>query len=485
MACYNMTFISYEYFPLKTEEINMTEQLRKGVLNFRQTLFQGIAASAPAGAAVATMTGSAAYALGALPLAALVAFAIVALNGYIIKRISSHVAGAGGYYDYIKMGFGKIPGTFSGWMYLLYQVTAMSFISLSIAVFVPALLSQIYSINIPSYSWFPLLVASAGFGYLVSFGGIKGSLRYAMIMGTLEIIVVVFIGAWLVLQHPSANTASVFTAKFASGGVSGVALGVLFMYTAFSGFGGMTPLGEETKDARKVVGNAVLVCTVVLGLFFVFAAYAFTIGWGPLNMGSYAANLVPGITLADSNIGMWAAILITIFYVNSILTDNVVFTNSVSRITLAMSRDGALPLFLSRIHETRKTPYLAGAIMVVASIAVGAVAVVTLGGFNAFIFTGTVATLSALLVHMMANVSLPAILHKKGSKIGFMNAVLPVAVSIILVFVFYGTFISISEPVVIASVLFAAWAIFGIFYSVLRAPNVKGYTREDLNALVD
>ena len=76
-----MTFISYEYFPLKIEEINMTEQLRKGVLNFRQTLFQGIAASAPAGAAVATMTGSAAYALGALPLAALVAFAIVALNG--------------------------------------------------------------------------------------------------------------------------------------------------------------------------------------------------------------------------------------------------------------------------------------------------------------------------------------------------------------------------------------------------------------------
>ncbi|EQD57438.1 amino acid transporter, partial [mine drainage metagenome] len=92
----------------------MTEQLRKGVLNFRQTLFQGIAASAPAGAAVATMTGSAAYALGALPLAALVAFAIVALNGYIIKRISSHVAGAGGYYDYIKMGFGRFRDIF--WM---------------------------------------------------------------------------------------------------------------------------------------------------------------------------------------------------------------------------------------------------------------------------------------------------------------------------------------------------------------------------------
>ncbi len=480
-----MAFIYMGKLPVELEGTTMTEQLRKGVLNFRQTLFQGIAASAPAGAAVATMTGSAAYALGALPLAALVAFAIVALNGYIIKRISAHVAGAGGYYDYIKMGFGKIPGTFSGWMYILYQVTAMSFISLSIAVFVPALLSQIYSINIPSYSWFPLLVASAAFGYFVSFGGIRGSLRYAMIMGSLEIIVVVFIGAFLVLQHPSANTVSVFTAKYASGGFSGVAIGVLFMYTAFSGFGGMTPLGEEAKDARKMVGNAVMVSTVVLGLFFVFAAYAFTIGWGPLNMGTYAANLVPGITLSDTNIGLWAAILITIFYINSILTDNVVFTNSVSRITLAMSRDGVLPLFLSRIHATRKTPHLAAAIMVTASVAVGAVSVVEMGGFNAFIFTGTVATLSALLVHMMANMSLPAILHKKGSKIGWLNVVLPVAVSLILVLVFYGTFISISAPVITASELFAGWAVFGIVYSIWRSPKVKSFTKEDLNTVVD
>jgi amino acid transporter len=85
-------------------------ELKQGVLNRGETLFQGIAASAPAGAAVATMTGAAGYALGALPLSALIAFFVVVLNAYIIKRISSRMAGAGGYYDYTKVAFGPLSG---------------------------------------------------------------------------------------------------------------------------------------------------------------------------------------------------------------------------------------------------------------------------------------------------------------------------------------------------------------------------------------
>ena len=45
---------------------NNTETLglRKNALSIRDVVFQGVAASAPAGAAVATMTGAAAFALG-------------------------------------------------------------------------------------------------------------------------------------------------------------------------------------------------------------------------------------------------------------------------------------------------------------------------------------------------------------------------------------------------------------------------------------
>ncbi|MEM0075909.1 MAG: hypothetical protein QXV84_06150, partial [Conexivisphaerales archaeon] len=89
----------------------MQTQLKKDALVFREVLFQGIAASAPAGAAVATLTGSATFALGSLPLATVLAFVLVLLNAIVINRISEHVAGAGGYYEYTKQGFGVSMGS--------------------------------------------------------------------------------------------------------------------------------------------------------------------------------------------------------------------------------------------------------------------------------------------------------------------------------------------------------------------------------------
>lgn len=438
--------------------------LRKNAVSTRGVVFQGIAASAPAGAAVATMTGAAVFALGSLPLTAIVAFIVVALNAYIINRISVHVAGAGGYYDYVKMGFGRHVSAYTGWSYIIYQVTSLAFIGLSISVFVPALLTTVFGITIPSYTWLPLLAGTVLFGYLISVLGVKGSLKYASLMASLEIAVVVFIGLWLVISKPEVNTLSVFTPKYASGGFSGVMLGVLFMYTAFSGFGTSTPLGEETKNAKKTIAKGIIITMLVLGVFFVFASYAFTVAWGVANMAAYGSALVPGISLSYTDIGVWAAILITIFYINSILTDMVAFTNSSSRVLYAMANDDIFPKSISQVHKTYLTPHIASLVMALGSFAVAAIATVTMGGFNAFLFTGVAGTLGSILVHMMANASLPKILKDKKVKIGYLNVIITVAAIVILGFVFYGSFISISSPVLIAAYVFVAWMVLGVVY---------------------
>jgi amino acid transporter len=398
------------------------------------------------------MTGAAGYALGALPLSALIAFFVVVLNAYIIKRISSRMAGAGGYYDYTKVAFGPVVGAFTGWMYILYQIFAMAFIALSISVFVPALLSEVFGINIPAYTWLPLLAGTMLFGYFVSVVGIKQSLKYAMVMETMEILVVIAIGLAIVLEHPAINTVQVFTPKFASGGISGVMLGVLFMYTSFSGF------------------NTIVISALILGVFFVFAAYSFTVGWGPLNMSSYASNLVPGIILTKSDLGLIGAIIITVFYINSILTDIAVFFNSSSRVSMALARNNILPNAMSRIHQKHQTPHVSAAVMGIGAFIIAAVGTVALGGggFNIFLVTGIVSTLPALLVHAIANAALPALNKKETRKWGALNVLLPIIAIVILGFVFYGTFISISSTVIIGSVIFLIWVVVGIVLSFAR-----------------
>ncbi len=444
------------------------KSLKKDTLNVYDVVFQGVAGSAPAGAAVATLTGSAAFALGSLPLSAVVAFIIVFINAVIINRISNHVVGAGGYYAYSREGLGNFAGIFTGWMYILYQIMSLAFIGLSIAIFLPDLLSEIFGIVVPSYSWVLLLIMVLAFGYFVSFSGVKNSVRYAMIMATLEVIIVTAISLIIILSKPSINTPTVFTPIYASHGFTGVMLGVLFMYTAFSGFGTATPLGEETKNAKNVIGKGIIASVIVLGLFFILASYAFTVGWGPTKMLSYSQELVPGVVLTKNYLGIIGAIIITAFFVNSLFTDAVVFTNSLSRVVYSMSRDNVLPGILSNTHAKRKTPHMAAGLIVIIAFVIGVVSVLRLGGFNAFLYTGIAATLGALIVHMFANASLPLIIKKFKARFNlFMDIALPVASISILAFVFYGSFISIDYPVIVASYTFLVWLIVGIIYSLL------------------
>ncbi|WP_337859957.1 APC family permease [Ferroplasma sp.] len=448
----------------------MKTGLKKDSLSLYNVIFQGVAGSAPAGAAVATLTGSAAFALGSLPLSAVVAFVIVLINAIIINRISRHVAGAGGYYAYSREGLGNFAGVFTGWMYIMYQIMSLAFIGLSVAIFLPALLDTVFGIIIPFYSWVLLLVLILAFGYFVSFSGVKNSVRYAMVMATIEVIIIAAISIIIITAKPSINTISVFTPVYAIHGFTGVMLGVLFMYTAFSGFGTATPLGEEAKDANKVIGRGVLVSVIVLGLFFILASYAFTVGWGPSRMLSFSKELVPGIILTKSYLGIIGAIVITVLFVNSLFTDSVVFTNSLSRVVFSMSRDNVLPGILSNVHEQRRTPHIAAGLMVIIAFIIGAIAVVTLGGFNAFLYTGIAATLAALLVHMFANASLAGIVRKMKAKLNIaMDVILPAISIAILGFVFYGSFISIDKIVIIASVSFIAWVIAGLIYSAISS----------------
>ncbi len=348
----------------------------------------------------------------------------------------------------------------------MYQIMSLAFIGLSVAIFLPALLQEIFGISIPFYSWVLLLVLILAFGYFVSFSGVKNSVRYAMVMATIEVIIIAAISIIIITARPSINTVSVFTPVYAINGFTGVMLGVLFMYTAFSGFGTATPLGEEAQNANRVIGHGVLISVVVLGLFFILASYAFTVGWGPTKMLEYSKELVPGIILTKSYLGIIGAIVITVLFVNSLFTDAVVFTNSLYRVVFSMSRDNVLPGILSSIHSSRRTPHVAAGIMVIIAFAIGAISVVSLGGFNAFLYTGIAATLSALLVHMFANASLAGIVRKMKLKLNtVMDVIIPAISIVILAFVFYGSFISIDRIVVIASISFIAWVMVGLIYS--------------------
>ncbi len=447
----------------------MSTGLRKGSVGLRESMFQGIAGSAPAGAAVATLTGAAYFSRGSLPLTALIAFLVVMLNAVIISRISKDVAGSGGYYGYVKSGFGIKPALFAGFFYIFYQIMALAFIAISVAVFVPAILSGVFGLALPSYVWPVLLGAVLLFGFYISYSGIRESTKYTMYMAILEIVIISVMGIFIIVSRPSVNSVSVFTPKYALGGFSGVGIGVLLMYTAFAGFGASTPLGEESVSPKKTISLSVIVSVIILGSFFIFASYFLTVAWGPSLMASYAnpQNLAPGVTLIGNYLGPVAAIIITVLFINSLMTGTVVITNSTSRVMMSMGRDGTLPKIFSHIHDGKRTPAFSAAVVTGSAFAVGFAGILILGGFTAFIMTATAATLGVLFVHGMINSSLPSIDIKQHRKVNYTNLAMSAGSIIVLGFIFYSTFLSIDLAVIVGSAIFAAWVLFSFAYTLV------------------
>lgn len=460
---------------------NLENTLRKDSIGLKETMFQGIASAAPAGAAVATLTGAAAFALGSLPLTAFIGFLVVLLNALVINRISAKVSGAGGYYEYVKTAYGPKVALFAGLFYIFYQIMALTLVSLSVAIFVPPILSVVFGINVPDLLWLPLLIISLSFGFLISYSGIRGSTRFTMVMALFEIIIITGFGLYIVLAHPSINTVAVFTPQFAVNGFDGVGLGVLLMYTAFSGFGASTPLGEESRKPKRAIGRSVIFSVIILGAFFVFTSYYFTVAWGPLKMAGYASSLVPGVTIIGSNLGIFAAVIVVVLFVNSLLTGTVVLINGTSRVMMAMSRDGILPMKISKIHRVRKTPYIAAGLIASISFAIGFIGVNIIGGFPAFIMAAIAATLGVLFVHALINVSLPRIEKKFSGKMTVSGLAMSVVTVIIFALIFYSTFLSISTPVILGTSLFIIWLVFNFGYVFIASDRIsKIKTREPI-----
>ncbi len=79
--------------------------LRRGVVTFWELVFQSLSFTAPAVAALATLSGAVAFAYGSSPLSVILAAIGVASAAYAVYEFSLKVASSGGYYRYIERGW--------------------------------------------------------------------------------------------------------------------------------------------------------------------------------------------------------------------------------------------------------------------------------------------------------------------------------------------------------------------------------------------
>jgi len=232
------------------------------VLSFREVFFASLGGQSPFLSITTYGTATILYAGLLAPLAALIGTLIVLVNGLVVYKLSQRITKTGGYYTYANHLISHRVGIVTGFVYLFYSILYGS----AYAIGAAGITWFLFHINF-TYTLTVLLVVQAVLAIL----GIKPSARYAVLAGSLELGILVAIGAILLyLSHFNLNLIN-------GQGVSLTQLGYAALFAAAipTGYGTITPLSGETRMASKTIPRAIVAVILAGGLLAAFDLLAF------------------------------------------------------------------------------------------------------------------------------------------------------------------------------------------------------------------
>jgi amino acid transporter len=429
---------------------------------------QSAALIAPAAGSVASLAFIAGYSGAATPLAFLIGLLVCVCIALVIGEYARRLPSAGSFYTYLTRTFGPKTGFVTGLAlfgaYLLLFPFQLDFFG----NFVSSLLA---TSNVHIAWWVfsaALIILSTTLGVL----GVKPSLRTGLIgLGFEMAVLTIFALVIIVKGGASGNTIQAFNPADSLKGSSGLLTAVVYTIFAFVGFESATTLGDEAREPRRTIPRAVMLTTLVVGIFYVIVSYAVAIGYGTStkDVNSLVSASAPFTTLADHFGNGVLSVFVNLAVISSFTALNIVTVIAVSRIFWKMGRDGLLPSSFSRVNR-QQSPYVAclfsGILALVASILFGAI----YGALNFASWLSYFATLFFIAAYLLISVGLIRFMWRDHrSEFNWAkHAVLPVISIAAMIWVLWGNihpyppaplrwFIYATIGVLLVGVLVAHW----------------------------
>src|SRR5580692_5698233 len=412
-------------------------RLRRNELSLGHTVASTLASIAPA---MSFFFGFAMIVQGAglaAPLTILTAMVVILFLTNTIAQFSRFTPSAGSFVTFTGRAFGPSVGVaVSVFLTFGYIVAASTVVSIA-GTWVAETLKLFLGISI-HWAILTVLVA-AGTGWLVM-RGVALSTLWSGIFFYFEVGLLVLGSIVMLAAHPHFLTLAPFRFSNLTGGLAGLGAGFPLAVYLFIGWENSASLAEETENPRLNVPRALMTGTLAIGVFYIFLAYATTVGFS-MNERALGASQLPFIDGLRTS----APSLLAVAYVaglTSILGSLIGLVNSQSRILFNSGREGLLPAFLGKIHPQHQTPH--SAMWVFLAIAVSLIlGFGLLGGvspMNYFGFAGTLGTIPIILTYMLTNLALPVYIlrHHRSELDVLRHIMLPAAGTFVMLFPLWG-----------------------------------------------
>lgn len=317
----------------------------------------GIGAIIGTGVFVVTGTAAADNAGPALVISFVIAALVCILAALCYSELASTITISGSAYAYSYAAFGEVFGWLMGWALVLEYGLAAASVASGWSAYVQGLLAG-FNIQLPVQLSGAFNAAS---GQIVDLPaiiiillicllltrGAKETARFNAIMVFVKIAVIlifVIVGAFYV--KPDNWT------PFIPFGYSGILSGAALVFFAYIGFDAVATAAEEVKNPQRDLPIGIIASLVVCTILYVIVVVVLT-GMVPYTELSVADPVAFALRFVQQD---FVAGLISLGAIAGITTVLLVLLFSQTRLLFAISRDGLLPKFLSKVDEKSQTP---------------------------------------------------------------------------------------------------------------------------------
>ena len=379
---------------LRTKAINADhgacEIALKRVLGPVDLTLLGIGAIIGAGIFVLTGVAAATQAGPAIVLSYLVAGTACAFSALAYAELAAAIGGCGSAYGYSYAGLGEIIAWIIGWDLILEYGVATSAVAIGWSGYMSNALTAA-GLSLPDTfqkgPWegglinLPAALIILTLALLLGIG-VRESVRVNAVMVFIKLSAIAVFIAVAVFHVEPANWS-----PFMPFGWEGVMGGAALIFFAYIGFDAVSTAAEEARNPQRDLPIGILVSLAVCTLIYILVAGLLTgvVAYPSLNVGSPVADVMLRLGYP------WAAGVIAAGAIAGLTTVMLVLYYGLTRVFLAMSRDGLLPPAFARLNPRTATPVrvILAAGLVMASIAgftpIGTVAeLVNIGTLAAF-----------------------------------------------------------------------------------------------------
>ncbi|MFM9591882.1 APC family permease [Streptomyces scabiei] len=407
--------------------------LRSGSLGTTDIAFFVVSAAAP----LTVMAGVAPLAIlmggiGA-PVGYLVAGLTLAVFAVGFTTMSRHVRSAGAFYAYITRGLGRRAGIGAALLALVgYNGMEIGVYGL-LGTAARDTADALFGTRVP---WLPVSLVGL---LVIGWAGYRSIDFGAKLLGVLLVaetgILVLLAGAVLVKGGADGLSAASFTPDNAM--VPGMVAVLAFAFAAFTGFESTVIYRREARDPARTVPRATYLAIGFLGLFYAFIVWTVIQAFGDAQVVA-AAGANPAalfFSAITTYVGPWAADLMRVLIVTSVLASLLAFHNAINRYGLALAEEGILPKALARVHPRHRSPYVAG----IAQTVLGAIVVLAFAAAGAdpymqlLLWVNTPGMLALMLLQLLAALAVPFYFRRITHSEGVLRTVVaPVVAAVLL-----------------------------------------------------